>query len=43
MKAKLKPYKAAPKLAEKTTMAVPKCATAKKFQHSSKTKSIRVI
>ena len=42
-KVKLKQKKAAPKRAEKTRMAAPKCATEKKFHHSSRTKSIDVI
>ena len=42
-KAKLQQQEAAPKRAEKTRMAAPKCATQKKFQHSSRTKSIEVI
>ena len=41
-KAKLKQQKAVPKSAEKTTMAAQKCATVKKFQHLSRTKSIDV-
>ena len=41
-KAKLKQKKAAPKRAEKTTMAAQKCATEKKFRHLCRTKSIDV-
>ena len=37
-----KQQKAAPKHAEKTTMAAPKCATEKKFWHLCRTKSIDV-
>ena len=39
----MKKLKAAPKRAEKTRMAAPKCATEKMFRHSSTTKSIDVI
>ena len=42
-KPKLKQYKTAPKPAEKTRLATLKCATEKKFRHSSSTKSINVI
>ena len=38
----MKQQKAAPKRAEKKTMAAPKCATEKKFQHLCRTKSIEV-
>ena len=41
-KAKLKQKEAAPKRAEKTRMAAPKCATKKKLRHSCRTKSIDV-
>ena len=41
-KVKLKQDKAAPKRAEKTTMAAQKCATEKKFRHLCRTKSIVV-
>ena len=41
-KAKLKQQQAAPKHPEKTRMAASKCATVKKFRHSSRTKSIDV-
>ena len=41
-KAKLQQQEAAPKRAEKTNMAAPKCATKKKFQHLCRTKSIDV-
>ena len=41
-KAKLQQQKAAPKRAEKTTMAVPKCATQKKFRHSRRRRIIDV-
>ena len=41
-KAKLNQQKAAPKRAEKTTMAAPKCATVKKFRHLGRTKRIDV-
>ena len=40
--AKIKQQKAAPKRAEKTTMAAKKCAKEKKFQHLCRTKSIDV-
>ena len=43
LKAKLKQYKAAPKRAEKTTMAAPKCAIEKRLRRSSRTKSIDAI
>ena len=36
-------HEAAPKSAEKTRMAAPKCATEKKFRQTSRTKSIDVI
>ena len=39
-KKKLKPQEAAPKRAEKTRMAAPKCGTEKKFRHLCRTKSI---
>ena len=39
-KAKLQQQEAAPKRAEKTRMAAPKCATEKKFWHLCRTKSI---
>ena len=38
-KAKLQQQEAAPKRAEKTTMAAPKCATEKKFLHLFRKKS----
>ena len=38
-KAKSKQKKEAPKRAEKTRMAAPKCATEKKFRHLCRTKS----
>ena len=41
-KPKLKQQKAAPKRAEKTTMAASKCAAMKKFRHLCRTKSIDV-
>ena len=41
-KAKLQQQEAAPKRAEKTRMAAPKCATQKKFWHLCRTKSIDV-
>ena len=41
-KAKLQEKVAAPKRAEKTRMAPPKCATQKKFLHPYRTKSIDV-
>ena len=41
-KANLKQQKAAPKRAEKTTMAAAKCATEKKFRHLCRTKRIKV-
>ena len=41
-KAQLKQQKAAPKRAEKTTMAAQKCATEKKFQYLCRTKSFVV-
>ena len=41
-KAKLKQQKAAPKRAEKTTMAAQKCAIEKKFRHLCRTKGIDV-
>ena len=41
-KAKLKQQKAAPKWAEKSTIAAQKCATEKKFRHLCGTKSIGV-
>ena len=41
-KAKLQQQEAAPKRAEKTRMAAPKCATEKKFRHLCRTKSIDV-
>ena len=41
-KAKLKQQKAAPKRAQKTTMAAQKCAKEKKFQHFYRMKSIDV-
>ena len=41
-KGNLKKQEAAPKRAEKTTMATPKCATEKKFLHLCSTKSIDV-
>ena len=41
-KRKLKQQEAAPKRAEKTTMAAPKCATEKKFRLRSRTKSIEI-
>ena len=41
--AKLQQREAAPKRAEKTRRAAPKCATEKKFRLSSRTKSIDVI
>ena len=39
-KAKLQQKEAAPKRAEKKTMAAPKCATEKKFRHLCSTKSV---
>ena len=39
-KENLQQQEAAPKRAEKTRMAVPKCATEKKFRHLCRTKSI---
>ena len=41
-KAKFQQQEAAPKGAEKTRMAAPKCATEKKFQYLCRTKSIDV-
>ena len=41
-KAKLQQQEAAPKRAEKTRMAAPKCATEKKFRHLCSRKSIDV-
>ena len=41
-KTKLKQQEAAPKRAEKTTMAAPKCATEKKFRNGCRTKSIDI-
>ena len=41
-KVKLKQQKAAPKRAEKTTIAAQKCATEKKFRHFWRTKSVDV-
>ena len=41
-KANLRKKEAAPKRAEKTTMAAPKYATEKKFWHGWRTKSIDV-
>ena len=41
-KAKVQQKEAAPKRAEKTRMAAPKCATDKKFRHLCGTKSIDV-
>ena len=41
-KAKLQQQEAAPKRAEKTRMAAPKCATDKKLWHLCRTKSIDV-
>ena len=41
-KAKLQQKEAAPKRAEKTTMAAPKCAKEKKFLHLCRTKFIDV-
>ena len=41
-KAKCQQQEAAPKRAEKTRMAAPKCATQKKFRHLCRTKSIDV-
>ena len=41
-KAKLQQQEAAPKRAEKTRMAAPKCATEKKFRHFCRTNSIDV-
>ena len=41
-KAKLQQQEAAPKRAEKTRMAAPKCATEKKFRHLGSTESIDV-
>ena len=41
-KAKLQQKEAAPKRAEKTRMAAPKCATKKKFLRLHKTQSIDV-
>ena len=41
-KAKLPQKEAAPKRAEKTTIAAPKCATEKKFRRLCRTKSIDV-
>ena len=41
-KAKLKQHKAAPKRAEKTTMAAQKCATEKKLRYFCRTKGIDV-
>ena len=43
MKVKLQQQEAAPKPTEKTKIDAPKCATQKKFRHSSRTKSIQVI
>ena len=40
--AKLEQKEAAPKRAEKTRMAAPKCATEKKFRHLCRKKSIDV-
>ena len=39
-KANLQPQEAAPKRAEKTRIAAPKCATEKKFRHLCRTKSV---
>ena len=39
---KFKQKKSAPKYAETTTMAAPKCATEKTFRHSCRTKSNEV-
>ena len=41
-KAKLQLQEAAPKPAEKTRMAAPKCATEKKFRHLCRTQTIDV-
>ena len=41
-KAKMKQQKAAPKRAQKTTMAAPKGATEMNFQHLCRTKTIDV-
>ena len=41
-KAKFQEIEAAPKRAEKTRMAAPKCATQKKFRNLCRTKSIDV-
>ena len=41
-KANLQQKEAAPKRAEKTRMAAPKCATEKKFLHLCRTESIDV-
>ena len=41
-KAELKQQEAAPKRAEKTRMAAPKCATEKKFRNLCRTKTIDV-
>ena len=41
-KTKLKQQDAAPKRAEKTTMAAPKCATEKKFGHICRTETVDV-
>ena len=41
-KAKLEQQEAAPKRAERTRMAAPKCATQKKFRHLCRTKSMDV-
>ena len=38
-KAQLQEQEAAPKREEKMKMAAPKCATEKKFKHSSRTKN----
>ena len=42
-KAKVKLQEAAPKRAEKTRMASPKCATQKKIRHLCRTRSIDVL
>ena len=42
-KAKLQQHEAAPKRAEKTRMAAPKCATERKFRHLCRTKSLDVL
>ena len=41
-KTKLQQKEPAPKLAEKTRMAAPKCATEKKFRHLCRTKTIEL-